>query len=515
MKLSKEEYARRVEGCWMGKNVGGTLGMPMEWNRQENHISYYTHDISGEPLPNDDLDIQVLWLLALEDHGLHLDAKILGQYFNELMIFTHAEYGTAKANLRVGLEPPYSGSYNNSFKDSCGSFIRSEIWACLFPGYPELAAKYAFEDAIVDHGDGEGVYAEVFTAALESAAFFEEDLTKLLDIALSYIPEGCAVAKAIRAGIQCYDKGMTPEEAREFVMQNFIGHIEWHYIAPKDEEKGYGEGPFGWDVPSNLFIIAYCLLYGADDLEKSMCTAVYFGEDTDCTAGTIAALYGLRHGIDAIDKKWIEPIGAKIKTISIDPFRMEKRIPKDVTEFSARVAKLHEQAVEEFGLYREEGVPDFRAKPWFQNIYDEMKVVRYLSEYLNVRLDYCGEPTIHPGEPKRVRFLISNTAKTISSERIWMHLFTPDEVQVSPSKDLTTFVTMGHMGGGIRAVEFDLLIEEARAPLYRFVLELGFEDSKRGRLYHIPFVLLNEGGALVPAKFEKIGPPNCPNQPRV
>lgn len=84
--------------------------------------------------------------------------------------------------------------------------------------------------------------------------------------------------------------------AREQMLQNFIGHIEWHYISPEDEAKGYGEGPFGWDVPSNLFIIAYSLLYGEGDLEKAMCTAVSFGEDTDCTAGTIASLFGIRYG---------------------------------------------------------------------------------------------------------------------------------------------------------------------------------------------------------------------------
>ena len=328
MKLTPEEYRRRVEGCWIGKNIGGTLGMPMEWNRATNDVSYYTHDISGEPLPNDDLDIQVLWLLALEDNGLDLDAKVLGRYFNELMIFTHAEYGTAKANLRVGLEPPYSGIYKNDFKHSCGSFIRSEIWACLFPGYPALAAKYAFEDAIVDHGDGEGVYAEVFFAALESAAFFEPDLEKLIEIGLTYIPADCAVARAIRDGVDFARRGVSKETAREYMMQHYIGHIEWHYIAPEDERKGYGEGPFGFDVPSNMFIIAYNLVAGRGDLEKSMCGAVWFGEDTDCTAGTIAALHGIRCGIDSIDKKWIEPIGTKIKTISIDPFRMESRIPK-------------------------------------------------------------------------------------------------------------------------------------------------------------------------------------------
>ena len=48
MKLTPEEYRRRVEGCWIGKNIGGTLGMPMEWNRATNDVSYYTHD-KGQP----------------------------------------------------------------------------------------------------------------------------------------------------------------------------------------------------------------------------------------------------------------------------------------------------------------------------------------------------------------------------------------------------------------------------------------------------------------------------------
>lgn len=514
MKLTQDAYKSRVEGCWIGKNIGGTLGMPMEWNRSTNEISYYTHNISGEPLPNDDLDIQVLWLLALEDHGLNLDAKILGRYFNELMIFTHAEYGTAKANMRVGLEPPYSGIYKNDFKDSCGSFIRSEIWACLFPGYPQLAAKYAFEDAMVDHGDGEGVYAEVFTVALESAAFFETDIQKLIDIGLSYIPADCAVARAIRDGVDFAHRGVAKETAREFMMQNYIGHIEWHYIAPEDEKKGYNDGPFGFDVPSNMFIIAYSLIAGADHLEKSMCTAVWFGEDTDCTAGTIAALYGIRYGLDAIEKKWIEPIGTKIKTISIDPFRMENRIPKDIYAFSARVGAIHEEAVRKFGL-SDALETDFKAPDWFANIYDDMRVVTYRFDYINVRLDYMGDPVIHAGEPKKIRFVISNTAKSVSTERLNLHLYTQDDMLVSPSKTRSTMVTMGHMGRGISAVEFTLSAEEMTRFVYRGVLEITFEDTKKGQVLHVPFVLLNEDGEHVPSKFEKNGPAMCPNQPRI
>ena len=47
--------------------------------------------------------------------------------------------------------PPLSGSFNNRFyKNGMGCPIRSEIWACLAPGHPEIATKYAYEDASVE-----------------------------------------------------------------------------------------------------------------------------------------------------------------------------------------------------------------------------------------------------------------------------------------------------------------------------------------------------------------------------
>ena len=32
----------KVLGCWLGKNIGGTLGAPFEWRRQVNDVSFYT-----------------------------------------------------------------------------------------------------------------------------------------------------------------------------------------------------------------------------------------------------------------------------------------------------------------------------------------------------------------------------------------------------------------------------------------------------------------------------------------
>ncbi len=402
-----------------------------------NQVTYYTHDLDGKPLPNDDLDIQILWLLALEDKGIHIDAKTMGEYFNEFMIFTHAEYGVAKTNLRTGFQPPVTGSFNNDFKDSCGSYIRAEIWACLFPGKPEKAAEYAFEDAIIDHGDGEGVYAEIFIAVMESAAFYIKDIRKLIEIGLSYIPE-----------------------------------------------------------------------------------AVHFGEDTDCTAGTIASLFGIMYGVDFFEKKWTEPIGSGIVTYSIDPFRMAGRIPATVEEFTERVFKQKELAWKELGLAEkeEEGEGEessWHAKPYFQNLYDEMKNIRYEFPYLNVRVDYCGEPVITQGEPKKIKLVLSNTSKSLTADRVNVYLYSRDGCIVMPQNEVSVFLTMAHMGAGIKEVEFQVCAKGPLKPIYRFVAEFIFEENKNRKTMHVPLVLVSQMGTVREVKWEKKGPHAVNNLPRI
>ena len=393
--------------------------------------------MDGKPLPNDDLDIQILWLLALEDKGIHIDAKTMGEYFNEFMIFTHAEYGVAKTNLRTGFQPPVTGSFNNDFKDSCGSYIRAEIWACLFPGKPEKAAEYAFEDALIDHGEGEGVYAEIFIAVMESAAFYIKDIRKLIEIGLSYIPE-----------------------------------------------------------------------------------AVHFGEDTDCTAGTIASLFGIMYGVDFFEKKWTEPIGSGIVTYSIDPFRMAGRIPATVEEFTERVFKQKELAWKELGLAEkeEEGEGEensWYAKPYFQNLYDEMKNIRYEFPYLNVRVDYCGEPVITQGEPKKIKLVLSNTSKSLTADRVNVYLYSRDGCIVMPQNEVSVFLTMAHMGAGIKEVEFQVCAEGPLKPIYRFVAEFIFEENKNRKTMHVPLVLVSQMGTVREVKWEKKGPHAVNNLPRI
>src|SRR5512135_338493 len=197
--LNEADFRGRVFACWLGKNIGGTLGMPFEGKQDIQNVSFYTALKPGEPAANDDLDLQLLWLKAMEENGGRVDARVLGEYWTKYVVVDWNEYGVGIRNMKLGLLPPVSGQYDNrKWMHSNGAWIRSEIWACLAPGCPGLAAAMAWEDACVDHGAGEGTLAEIFTAAVESAAFVEKDRDRLIGIGLSMIPADSELAAAIR-----------------------------------------------------------------------------------------------------------------------------------------------------------------------------------------------------------------------------------------------------------------------------------------------------------------------------
>ena len=56
MKLNFNEYKDKVRACWIGKNIGGTIGGPYEGVREKLNITGFSTK-PGEALPNDDLDL--------------------------------------------------------------------------------------------------------------------------------------------------------------------------------------------------------------------------------------------------------------------------------------------------------------------------------------------------------------------------------------------------------------------------------------------------------------------------
>ncbi len=315
--FNKEKLRDKIYACWIGKNIGGTLGGPYEWQNEFLDVQGFTTE-KGEPLPNDDLDLQLVFLCALEELGPGgVNPASLSEYWLNYIPPAWNEYGVAKSNLRSGIPAPLSGElFNDKWKTSNGAWIRSELWACLTPGYPELAAKFAFADACVDHGLAEGTHAEIFTTYLECNAFFNPDIRGGIEAALKEIPENSRVAKTIRLAIECYDKGMTLRDAREAVVE--------------------GTKDLGWfQAPVNIGFVILGLMYGEGDFKKSMLAAINCGDDTDCTAATVGAYLGILYGMDGIPKDWMEYIGDDIVNVAID--KSYGKIPKTCTELTDRV----------------------------------------------------------------------------------------------------------------------------------------------------------------------------------
>ena len=56
-----EKYLDKVYGCFIGKAISGNIGAPHEGVKMPLELEF-RNDMINCSLPNDDLDLQVLWL---------------------------------------------------------------------------------------------------------------------------------------------------------------------------------------------------------------------------------------------------------------------------------------------------------------------------------------------------------------------------------------------------------------------------------------------------------------------
>lgn len=317
--LDFSTYRARVLACWLGKAVGGTLGMPFEGVDGPLDLEFY-QPVPTEMLPNDDLDLQVVWACVLDRlDPVRVDRHDLAQAWLDHIDFPWDEYGVALRNLKNGLHPPLSGSFDNWFINGMGAPIRSEIWACLAPGDPQLAAAYAYEDACVDHAD-EGVWGEIFLAALESAAFTHNDPQVLLDSALMPLPVTSHVRRAVNDTRLWWAQTGDWRAVRERIVE-FYGHENFT------------------DAPMNLAFTILGWLAGQGDFSRAICVAVNCGKDTDCTGATVGALMGILDP-NCIPEKWLRPIG---RDLVLSPGINGLNPPATLDEFTDMVIDLRQR----------------------------------------------------------------------------------------------------------------------------------------------------------------------------
>lgn len=289
--VSPAELRRKIHACWLGKAIGGTLGGPHEGKPGPLNLSFYD-PVPAKMLPNDDLDLQIVWLHHLRATGSRsVTPEILSDAWQKYVGFPWDEYGVARRNRALGLSGEAQGAYDNFFGECMGAAIRSELWACVAPGDPARAAGFAWADAVVDH-TGEGVWAEVFHAAIQSAAFACGDRDRLIAVGLGVIPADTRLARAIRDTVRWWREEPDWRRVRERIVH------------------GHGRPNFT-DVVANLAFEILGWLAGGGDFGKSLCIAVNCGRDTDCTGATLGALLGIIDP-DGIPASWRAPIGEEI-----------------------------------------------------------------------------------------------------------------------------------------------------------------------------------------------------------
>ena len=410
MVMDEAIFRKKSYGAWLGKAIGGTLGQPWEGAAGPMDLDFY-RPVPTEMMPNDDLDLQILWACKLAgDWKGVVSCKNFEDAWKNNVAFPFDEYGVAIRNIRLGLHAPLTGVYDNAFTDGLGGAIRSEIWACLAPGDPDLAAKMAYADACVDHA-GDGIYAEVFLAVLESLAFEESDIPTLISKSLKYIPADSKLAAAINDTVKWCSEG------REFIeIRNLI-------------QANYGSPNFT-DVKMNLAFEVAALLLGKGDFGKTICCAVNFGQDADCTGATVGAILGIIDP-DAIPEEWQKPIGRNL-LLSKEITGVE--CPPSIDAFAELVISLKDKitvedipAMQELPADLEITVRESSFSPWFAADYrkfnpvpgKDVKNITVPGNYFT--LDFTNHPAntlkmlevdFALTDPQKIRVLV-NTSATV------------------------------------------------------------------------------------------------------
>lgn len=381
--LGFKTYLEKIYAGWVGKSLGGIIGAPIEGHKafgDFNGIGSFPSKL----YPNDDLDIQVIWLELLEKEGTSLNHIDLAHYWKKHCWYNFAEYGVFLNNYDKGIMPPMSGSFNNGYYyESMGCPIRAEIWGMICPDMPEDAVGYAALDGSLDHS-GLSIVAEQYWAACVSLAFTETSLDDLLRDGFKYINNNPIL----------------------FSLYEFVCEISGRYSAGEISlhdlwmilVRRYGNRDASKMI-MNFAITLVSLLIGRDDFVLTINTAINMGWDADCTAATAGALLGVLYGEKVLPAEWKKRMGDKL-TCDVDVHHKNA----DLHEFAENTALVGiEKLIDSDSLNLISDIPDD-----VMNKVNQRKSSRKIIKPFKIEIDYIGEPVLYHMKPAFLSIVLNN-----------------------------------------------------------------------------------------------------------
>ncbi|HEX7584886.1 MAG TPA: ADP-ribosylglycohydrolase family protein, partial [Prolixibacteraceae bacterium] len=256
----------------------------------------------------DDIYVQLTFLMTMDRFGIDAPAK----KFQEL--FAKAGYQLWHANVQArknyfdSIFPPQSGNPEfNLHADDIDFQIEADYIGFMCPGMPQIANKIADKIGhIMNYGDG--VYGGIFLGALYSAAFFDNDISKIIDKALLSIPAESDYSKIVRDVILLHKQYPTDWRAAWAELDAKWGKVQ---IC--------GAGTtFNIDAKLNGAFVVMGLLYGEGDPAKTMEITVRCGEDSDCNPSNAMALLGVIKGFSGLPAEYQNAVKAMGDSVFIN-----------------------------------------------------------------------------------------------------------------------------------------------------------------------------------------------------
>ncbi len=324
--LGAAALADRVHGAWLARCAGCCVGKPIEGLTPQQIRGYLraadAWPLTGyvpllDPLPgnierlnpswstatagrvagmprDDDTDYTILALHLVETYGRGFTrADVAHEWLTTLpflQTFT-AERATYR-NLVAGIDAERAGTHENPYREWIGALIRADLHGYVNPGDPLSAVRMAYADASLSH-TANGVYGELWAAALIAGAFTARDARDAVHRSLDWVPDGSRLHATVSRVVELHRAGAGWADAIDWVDRTFADHSWVHTL-------------------NNAAIIVAGLLWGEDDVAASIGLTVQAGLDTDSSAATVGSVLGALHGAAALPGHLVDPLQDRI-----------------------------------------------------------------------------------------------------------------------------------------------------------------------------------------------------------
>jgi hypothetical protein len=246
---------------------------------------------------DDDTDIEYMYLLQMEKFGYEPTYEQLREAWiyhirDRIWLANRGALGI----MHFGFTPPFSGKKEiNPHWYQIDPQLINEIWAFTAPGMVNYASKKSDWAARITSDDW-AVEPTIHYGAMYSAAFFEKDIRKLIDIGLKELPENGRYAQTIRDMIALHAKYPNNWQAAWKEM------AQKYYIDEPDMTKTI------WNANLNGACAILAMLYGEGDFQKTLDLSCAMGFDADNQAATVAGIMGVMYGFKSIPSDLYLPI---------------------------------------------------------------------------------------------------------------------------------------------------------------------------------------------------------------